>query len=138
MAGQIFVPFSFPRNMTKCAEFAGQEYFRDSSKSIRMQQVKFGSEHCPFERSLCHWRRLLPQNTWFSVIFGSSFGRDYRIPRLPLCRDIRLLPPSSVLNVILNYPMARLQARSLSTPPSLSLPGSLWPGVVAPDMIPSV
>ena len=61
-------------------------------------------------------------------------GWGCRIHRLLLCRGVRH-PSTSVLDIILNNLMVRFKLWGMLSTPSLpSLPGPLWPGVVAPDV----
>ena len=73
-----------------------------------------------------------------ALIGYSSVSWGCRIHQLHLSRGISL-SPISVLEMILNYQMARLQPWEKWSTPSLPwLQGPLGPRVVAPDMIPSM
>ena len=61
-------------------------------------------------------------------------GRGCRIHQLLLCRGVRP-PPTSVQDMILNDLMVKFQKCTPSLP---SLPGPLWPGVIAPDRLLSI
>ena len=68
-------------------------------------------------------------------------GGGCRVHRLLFCRGLR--PPVSILDITLKQSNDKVPVilevwGMWNTPSLLSLPGPLWPGVVAPDMVLSI